>query len=42
MLKAGIIKDYVYEESDEGAGQDSVCSPIIANIYMHYVSIYAQ
>ena len=33
MLKAGIIKDYVYEESEEGAGQGSVCSPIIANIY---------
>ena len=30
MLKAGIIKDYVYEESEEGAGQGSVCSPIIA------------
>ena len=40
MLKAGIIKDYVYEESEEGAGQGSVCSPIIANIYMHYVLLW--
>ena len=40
LLKAGIIKDYVYEESEEGAGQGSVCSPIIANIYMHYVLLW--
>ena len=40
LLKAGIIKDYVYEDSEEGAGQGSVCSPIIANIYMHYVLLW--
>lgn len=34
MLKAGIMKDYTYEETEEGSGQGSVCSPIIANIYM--------
>jgi retron-type reverse transcriptase len=39
MLKAGIMKDYVFEETEEGSGQGSVCSPIIANIYMHYVLI---
>ncbi len=32
MLKAGIMKDYQYEETGEGSGQGSVCSPIIANI----------
>lgn len=40
MLKAGIMNDYVYEESEVGSGQGSVCSPIIANIYMHYVLIW--
>ena len=40
MLKAGIVKDYQYEESEEGSGQGSVCSPIIANIYMHYVLLW--
>ena len=40
MLKAGIMKDYVFEETEEGSGQGSVCSPIIANIYMHYVLIW--
>ena len=37
MLKAGIIENYQYENTEEGSGQGSVCSPIIANIYMHYV-----
>lgn len=40
MLKAGIMKDYVFEETEEGSGQGSVCSPILANIYMHYVLIW--
>lgn len=40
MLRAGIIKDFRYEETEEGSGQGSVCSPVIANIYMHYVLIW--
>lgn len=40
MLKAGIMKDYQYEETGEGSGQGSVCSPVIANIYMHYVLVW--
>lgn len=40
MLKAGIIEDYRYEETQEGSGQGSVCSPVIANIYMHYVLVW--
>lgn len=40
MLKAGIMKDYQYEETEEGSGQGSVCSPVIANIYMHYVLVW--
>ena len=40
MLKEGIMKDYVYEETEEGSGQGSVCSPILANIYMHYVLVW--
>jgi group II intron reverse transcriptase/maturase len=40
MLKAGIMKDYVFEETEEGSGQGSVCSPILANIYMHYVLLW--
>lgn len=40
MLKAGIMKDFQYEETEAGSGQGSVCSPIIANIYMHYVLLW--
>ena len=40
MLKAGIMKDYIYEPTEEGSGQGSVCSPILANLYMHYVLIW--
>ena len=37
MLKAGIMEDYQFEPTEEGSGQGPVCSPVIANIYMHYV-----
>ena len=40
MLKAGIIEDYQYEKTEEGSEQGSVCSPVIANIYMHYVLVW--
>ena len=40
MLKSGIMKDYQFEPTEEGSGQGSVCSPILANIYMHYVLVW--
>ncbi len=40
LLKAGIMKDYSFEETETGSGQGSVCSPILANIYMHYVLVW--
>ena len=40
MLKAGIIEDFQCEESEEESGQGSVCSPVIANIYMRYVLVW--
>ena len=40
MLKAGIIEDYQFEPTEEGSGQGSVCSPVVANIYMHYVLLW--
>lgn len=36
-LKAGVITDGVYEESEEGSAQGNIISPILANIYMHNV-----
>ena len=40
MLKAGIMKDYQYEDTEEGSGQGSIYSPIISCIYMHYVLVW--
>lgn len=40
MLKGGIMENCIINETEEGSGQGSVCSPIIANIYMHYVLIW--
>ena len=40
MLKAGIMNDYQFEETEEGSGQGSVCSPVISCIYMHYVLVW--
>ena len=40
VLKAGIMEDYQFEPTEEGSGQGSVCSPVIANIYMHYVLLW--
>lgn len=40
MLKAGIMEDFQYKPTEEGSGQGSVCSPVIANLYMHYVLVW--
>jgi group II intron reverse transcriptase/maturase len=36
-LKAGILEDGVVNVSDRGTGQGAVISPLLANIYLHYV-----
>jgi group II intron reverse transcriptase/maturase len=36
-LKAGVLEDGVVSTSDRGTGQGSVISPLLANIYLHYV-----
>jgi retron-type reverse transcriptase len=36
-LKAGVLEDGVVTVSEVGTGQGSVISPLLANIYMHYV-----
>jgi RNA-directed DNA polymerase len=37
FLKAGILEDGVFYASDEGTPQGGLVSPILANIYLHYV-----
>ncbi len=36
-LKAGVLEDGIVTDSDRGTGQGSVISPLLANIYLHYV-----
>jgi retron-type reverse transcriptase len=36
-LKAGVLEDGVLTTSDRGTGQGSVISPLLANVYLHYV-----
>jgi RNA-directed DNA polymerase len=37
FLKSGIMEDGKYRESDRGTAQGSPISPILANVYLHYV-----
>src|SRR6056297_145990 len=36
-LKAGVLEDGTVTVSDRGTGQGSVISPLLANVYLHYV-----
>jgi RNA-directed DNA polymerase len=36
-LRAGILEDGAVTVSDRGTGQGAVISPLLANIYLHYV-----
>ena len=36
-LKAGVLEDGVVTSSEMGTGQGSVISPLLANVYLHYV-----
>src|SRR5256714_8110390 len=36
-LKAGVLEDGVVTVGDQGTGQGSVISPLLANVYLHYV-----
>ena len=37
FLKSGIIENLKYHESDKGTPQGGLISPVLANVYLHYV-----
>lgn len=37
LLKAGVMEDGVFEATTEGTPQGGLVSPVLANIYLHYV-----
>ena len=37
FLKAGVMEDGVFSASEEGAPQGGLVSPVLSNIYLHYV-----
>jgi group II intron reverse transcriptase/maturase len=37
FLEAGVMIDGRFHETDEGVAQGSVLSPLLANVYLHYV-----
>lgn len=37
MLKAGVLREGEFSKNDEGTPQGSLVSPILSNIYLHYV-----
>jgi retron-type reverse transcriptase len=37
MAQAGVLEDGVVNVSERGTGQGAVISPLLANIYLHYM-----
>jgi len=37
FLKAGVLEDGMFHSTDEGTPQGGLVSPVLANIYLHYV-----
>ena len=40
FLKAGIMEGHLFKRTDTGTPQGGICSPILANIYLHQLDLY--
>ena len=40
FLKSGVVEDMQHYKSDKGTPQGGLISPVLANVYLHYVLIY--
>ena len=42
MLKAGFLEDWVFHRTYSGTPQGSICSPIMANVYLHELDQFME
>jgi RNA-directed DNA polymerase len=40
FLKAGIMEGHLFKHTDIGTPQGGICSPLLANIYLHQLDLY--
>ena len=40
FLKAGVMQGYLFQRTDIGTPQGAICSPLLANIYLHQLDLF--
>src|SRR5262245_57670466 len=42
FLKAGVMEEYQFTRSESGVPQGGIASPLLANIYLHELDVWAE